>query len=377
VPMPSRVRWRRLFREMYDGTLDPEQAEIAKAHLESIRPFLAAAREALQHESCYFSVDLTAGLRAIFPSRSLNRRNRAGFRLAAAWLLEAEELAGAGRRDEALRCLADTIRLGEELGPRGRMAFRHHPRDSIQHAATVAGSGLLWSHPFEIEELDAFLGELSTLEESQASLRGTLEVFEFMKIIELANAWEKGHHPSTPELRGLPWLLANFHGEFDVAEFRGYFDRQRELYLGPIQKMRQAWVETVNFREGSASVRSHVVEVVGIREHELGVLARLRCLRAAALVHRYRAAHGGTWPDALGDCGDEPIDPWDGKPLRYKPPEGGRPAYISSVGVNLIDEGGMAEQPLDGLPKHRRHTYDFILPLGRWLAAEAPEEPPR
>ena len=61
VPMPSRVRWQRLFREMFDGTPGPEQAEIARAHLESMRPFLPEAREALQHESCYLSEDLAAG----------------------------------------------------------------------------------------------------------------------------------------------------------------------------------------------------------------------------------------------------------------------------------------------------------------------------
>ena len=73
VPMPSRVRWRTLFREMYDGTLDPEQAEIAKAHLESIRPFLAAAREALQQESCYLS-PVNSYLIHMFPPAIAGRR---------------------------------------------------------------------------------------------------------------------------------------------------------------------------------------------------------------------------------------------------------------------------------------------------------------
>ncbi|MCZ6690972.1 MAG: hypothetical protein O7H41_15385 [Planctomycetota bacterium] len=377
VPKTSRVRWPRLFREMYDGTLSPEQAEIARAHLESMRAFLPEAREALQHESCYLSEDLTAGLHSILANRSLQRRNRAGFRLAAAWLLEAEELAGAGRRDEALRCLADTIRLGEELGPRGRLSFKWYPRDSIQDAAAVAGSGLLRTHPFKIDELDAFLDELSILEESQAGLLGTLEVIEFMAIIELADAWEKGRTRYGP--RGRYWWLAYLSGEYDVAEFRQYFNRERELYLGPIQKMRQAGVQTLNSREGSAFVMYHLGQSVGIREAELEVLARLRCLRAATMVHRYRAAHGGTWPAALGDCGDEPIDPWDGKPLRYKPPDGGRPACIYSVGVNLIDEGGVTEEPFKFKWRQgRRKAHDdFIFPLGRWLAAEGPEEPPR
>ncbi len=89
VPMPSRVRWQRLFREMYDGTLGPEQAEIARAHLESMRPFLPEVREALQHESCYLSEDLTGGLQPIIAKGSLQRRNLAGFRLSAAWLIGA------------------------------------------------------------------------------------------------------------------------------------------------------------------------------------------------------------------------------------------------------------------------------------------------
>ena len=389
VPMPWPEWWKRLFRAMYEGTLDPEQAEIARAHIESIGAFLPEAREALQHESCYLSEDLTRGFDVILV-RDSRQRDQVGIRLAVGWLLEAKELAGAGRRGEALRCLTDTIRLGEELGPRGRLPFKRWVREDIQGAAAIVGLGLLWSYPFETEELDVLLGELSILEESQANLRGTLEVIEFQNVITEANAWEKGRTVLGP--RDLGWWGQYARGGFDVVEFRKRFDEQRKLYLEPIQKMLQARVGALSSEEGSALVE---IGAIGIRVDELQALARLRCLRAAAMVHRHRSAHAGKWPEALRDCGQEPIDPWDGKPLRYKPPEGGRPAYIYSVGPDLMDDGGMAEQPFQSVrtnlrseggiaaqplrwgPNGGRAHYDFIFPLGRWPSAEAPGDTPR
>ena len=374
-PVSSRVRWRPLFQAMYGSTLDEARAEIARAHLESMRAFLPEAREALQHESWCLLEDLVGRLYRSTADNFLPRTFSPGRRLAAAWLLEADELAGAGRRDEALRCLTDALRLGEELGPRGRLSIKTGIRESIQGAAAIVGSGLLWSHPFETEELDDLLEELSILEESQAGLRGTLEVIEFMQIIEQANAWEEGRTVRGP--RGLWWWRQYSRSGFDVAEVRKRYDEQRELYLEPIQKMRQALVGALNSGEGSALVQDTGINAIRIRVDELQALARLRCLRAAAMVHRYRAVHGGRWPDALRDCGQEPLDPWDGKPLRYKPPGGGRPAYIYSVGTNLVDEGGMAERPFEWGPKGGKAHYDFIFPLGRWPSAEAPGDPPR
>ncbi len=70
--------------------------------------------------------------------------------------------------------------------------------------------------------------------------------------------------------------------------------------------------------------------------------AQLRTMDALLAVERYRLKHG-QWPDKLEDIPKEwlpaiPLDPYDGKPLRY-----GRTAegvVVYTVGPNLRDDGG-------------------------------------
>ena len=60
-------------------------------------------------------------------------------------------------------------------------------------------------------------------------------------------------------------------------------------------------------------------------------LARIRCTEAGLAVLGYREGHG-TWPDSLAACmATVPIDPFDGKHLRYRLTEKG--FVVSSVGT--------------------------------------------
>jgi hypothetical protein len=70
--------------------------------------------------------------------------------------------------------------------------------------------------------------------------------------------------------------------------------------------------------------------------------AGVRCAAVALAVERFRLKHG-RWPDALADLGPEllkevPVDPYDGKPLRYRRlPEG---VTVYAVGPDGRDDGG-------------------------------------
>ena len=99
------------------------------------------------------------------------------------------------------------------------------------------------------------------------------------------------------------------------------------------------------------------------------------CLQAAAMVHLYRAERGGAWPDDLSSVGQIPLDPWDGRPLRYRHAEGDRPAFVYSVGPNLVDDGGKARKPYG--TKADKGDYDFLFPLGRWPNDVQEGHPPR
>lgn len=72
--------------------------------------------------------------------------------------------------------------------------------------------------------------------------------------------------------------------------------------------------------------------------------ARIRNARAAIAVERYRLQHQGALPDSLNALVPEflasvPIDPYDGKPLRYESKPGSG-YIIYSVGRNRIDDHG-------------------------------------
>jgi hypothetical protein len=70
--------------------------------------------------------------------------------------------------------------------------------------------------------------------------------------------------------------------------------------------------------------------------------ARLRCAAVALAVERYRLAHGA-WPASLGDLTpgllpSVPLDPFDGKPLRFRRLADGVVVY--AVGPDGTDDGG-------------------------------------
>ncbi|HEX5447181.1 MAG TPA: hypothetical protein VFW87_25425, partial [Pirellulales bacterium] len=72
--------------------------------------------------------------------------------------------------------------------------------------------------------------------------------------------------------------------------------------------------------------------------------------RVALAIERYRLRHGAP-PKALDALAPEllpevPLDPFDGKPLRYRVDEDGYRIY--SVGLDGIDQGGQTSAELDG-----------------------------
>ena len=96
--------------------------------------------------------------------------------------------------------------------------------------------------------------------------------------------------------------------------------------------------------------------------------AELRCAAVMLALERYRQATG-KWPDSLESLvprwiAKVPVDPFDGKPLRYRRFDQG--VIIYSVGMDEVDNGGELEKP-DGSqgadlgfrlfdPQHRRRA---------------------
>jgi len=86
--------------------------------------------------------------------------------------------------------------------------------------------------------------------------------------------------------------------------------------------------------------------------------ARRAVVAAAVAACRYRIAHG-QWPDKLADLvpeylGATPLDPFDGKSLRFK--SGDNEIVIYSIGPDAIDNSGAGFNYADG-------TGDFTFTL--------------
>lgn len=87
--------------------------------------------------------------------------------------------------------------------------------------------------------------------------------------------------------------------------------------------------------------------------------SELALVRLRVAMERYRLEHGD-WPQALGSLvpkflGEIPIDPMDGKSIRFDP----KRRLIYSVGLNLVDDGGMAPD----MPGTLRSSEEIVIEL--------------
>jgi hypothetical protein len=108
------------------------------------------------------------------------------------------------------------------------------------------------------------------------------------------------------------------------------------------QEWRRQWGQVENVGDGL---------VLGLSESSfLRSHARLGCAQVALAAERHRRQHAA-WPQSLADLVPQylkavPLDPFDGKPLRYRRTDSG--AVIYSVGEDAHDDGGGANRPPNG-----------------------------
>ncbi len=89
----------------------------------------------------------------------------------------------------------------------------------------------------------------------------------------------------------------------------------------------------------------------GMITREEMLTARLAVLQTIIGVERYRIRHSGALPASAqqlvpGCLSSLPLDPFDGKPIRFKPLARGYTVY--SVGPNGTDDGGLRPSPKNG-----------------------------
>jgi hypothetical protein len=99
--------------------------------------------------------------------------------------------------------------------------------------------------------------------------------------------------------------------------------------------------------------------------HELKRVAQLEVVKTLVAVERHRLAHAGL-PETLDQLvpdylAEVPVDPFDGRPLRYRRTDQGFVVY--SVGEDGKDDGGKQEPPRE--TKKPSETSDLVFRVER------------
>lgn len=170
-----------------------------------------------------------------------------------------------------------------------------------------------------------------------------------------------------------PPIVINAQKEFGLVDRSGIaflklMDRLMQVRQLPPEQRMDAAAEVDKARQALPKAFFLIHDVapsaVGVVRWELTETARLATASCGLAVERYRLAHGAL-PETLRDLvpryiPDVPLDPFDGKPLRYKRLERGYAVY--SVGPDGNDDGGTEPLPaVKGKPSTPPDDITFIV----------------
>jgi len=173
----------------------------------------------------------------------------------------------------------------------------------------------------------------------------------------------------------VPQFVINAQKELGLADRSGIaflklMDRLMQVRQLPAQERLDSAAEVDKARHALPGsffiIHEAAPYAVGVVRWELTETARLATASCGLAVQRYRLAHGAL-PEALRELvpmylPDVPLDPFDGKPLRYKRLERGYVIY--SAGPDGTDDGGK-EQPPAVRGKPDISAYDITFTVER------------
>ncbi len=340
-----------LMRQVNDA---PPRSPLAEALHRQMSEFLDANAEALRllHEavnrpaSCY-PLDFSKGVQMLLPHLA---KLRQGVRL-----LQIEALVAVedGDTRRALDAVAAAIAAGNSV--------RQEPI-LISQLVRVA------CHGVTLEAVSRMMSMAALSDGELVQLGKDLRAAEDPGGLTRALAGERAlgltafDHPeqvlsNIPEVQGFgPGLVSAAGSLIRVTGIAGS-DRQR--YLSFMDEMvtasQRPLYEAIalmdamqpRLQAGRSWIPSFTDALVPALVHTGNVFARdaanISSAETAAAIERYRLANGNAVPEKLEQLvpaflADAPVDPFDGKPLRYRQDETGYSVY--SVGENLRDDGG-------------------------------------
>jgi hypothetical protein len=329
--------------------IDKQQAEQLRTDLEPARAALAQARELADMREGRFPVAWAAdGISMQDPAWDPVRATACLLNLDA--VLQNQD----GRPDAALLAVRGLLNAGRSPGD--EPFFGEHDRTWCRVLAA-----------------DAVERTLAQGRPSQEALAATQEAVRQEDVVPLFLLHFRGHRAimhlflsrvdagdnsiseiSCCRTRGLNALIETWYGRPDAmrahARYLRNINEAVEIAKLPLEEQYpqyRRWREQHGHVEnvGHALSLGGRTEVYMLRGH-----AHLRCALVALAAERYRRQHAA-WPRSLADLAPHylkavPLDPFDGKPLRYRRTDTG--AVVYSIGEDAHDDGGDFNRPPNG-----------------------------
>lgn len=347
------------------SSLDPVVLAAGDSQIEQIRPHLDAVHTALSREQGQFPLRFADGPNMLLPHLSQLKREAIQFQIQA--LLASEH----GDPTTAIRALADGAKVGGLLKTEPflisqlvRLSVTRTELNSLERLLSKQALS-----PPQLQELQEILRHIDLNGDLRQALIG-----ERVLVFEQLN--------SENPLQALDLSSDSAAGQWGVRimSATGILASDRRLLLSTFTKAitlleHESPTTFAEFDrlvdEAAAAARRFPPKIfsrmllpafskVAIRFGSAE--ASLRAARTAVAVELFRSARGGKLPDKLEELENfaVPIDPFDGRPLRFQRQPTGYVIY--SVGPNQVDDGGAG---VTGTGSSSRAALDEVFTVER------------
>jgi hypothetical protein len=252
------------------------------------------------------------------------------------------------------------------------IALEQTAAESLQNVLTTASLTAEDLESLKIDEFTSWQKQFQRAFRMEEVLQ--MSFLELYASGNLPQTSENNHGPAVPQMPApMAQVFRIFSLQADQETQRRICEEFRKLVALPYYQAAAKW-EDLNRDEQFLLRPSGIISYLSVltlpalsSAHRS--VARGDALHATAVLalalERYHAKHG-RFPDQLDELTPEflvlsPLDPFDGKPMKYKRTEHG--VIVYSIGPDMIDDGG---QPIDETQKERKGDVVFELP--EWKA---------
>ena len=340
------------------GPLDSDSVEAIISHLQANKETLEFLDKAAAIEHCRYDLDFSQGMTMPLPY-GIDILNCARL-LAAQTLL----LAHQGDGDATVKNIAKQLALAQslkkepilvsQLSRMGWIAFSCSSMEYTLNRTTLND-----------EQLTGLQQQLNHVYQDERITRGLIgercfnvELFRNIYDVDLGQMTYPSPPPKIPRMPGVK--DRNF--AMSLKLIRQYIDAMKLPAHQQLSRYREIAAKVDKLSASFYSLTKMCTrQLEQVALIDLKYTAQIDCARVALGIERYRLAKGAL-PKVLDDLvpryiDEVPIDPFDGKPVRYKLTEPGYIVY--SIGEDGTDEGGLEKDKV--AKKGDPHDWPFIV----------------